>query len=111
MSQQPPSFRDTLLSSEPQQSLPSEFIVDPENQTLIESTLIDDDPLKPMLCFLLSLRSAWYDEWKNVVILKLYGRSVGYFHLVNRLNSVWRTSQEVDFLDVGHGFFIAKFRL
>ncbi|CAN0904078.1 hypothetical protein LINGRAHAP2_LOCUS22879 [Linum grandiflorum] len=35
---------------------------------------------------------------------------VGYFHLVNRLKSLWPPSCKVEFLDVGHGFYVVKFQ-
>ncbi|CAN0872747.1 hypothetical protein LINGRAHAP2_LOCUS10201 [Linum grandiflorum] len=66
--------------------------------------------MKPMLRFSAKLREAWCDDWTNAVIVKVYGRTVGYFHLVNRLTSLWKPSCEVDFLDVGHGFYVVKFQ-
>ncbi|CAN0857464.1 hypothetical protein LINGRAHAP2_LOCUS6757 [Linum grandiflorum] len=63
-----------------------------------------------MISFPANLRDSWCSEWRNAIILKLYGQSVGYYHMVNRLTTLWRPSQEVDFVDVGHGFYIAKFQ-
>ncbi|CAN0899223.1 hypothetical protein LINGRAHAP2_LOCUS20151 [Linum grandiflorum] len=40
----------------------------------------------------------------------VYGRTVGYFHLVNRLTALWNLSSDPEFFDVGHGFYIAKCR-
>ncbi|CAN1216494.1 hypothetical protein LINPERPRIM_LOCUS626 [Linum perenne] len=62
--------------------------------------MISIDPeLKEELC----------DAWKNAIIIKVYGKSMGYFYLLNRLQTILRLEGEMEFLDVGCSYFVAKF--
>ncbi|CAN1175843.1 hypothetical protein LINPERHAP2_LOCUS32170 [Linum perenne] len=62
---------------------------------------------------MISLHPAFKKElceaWKNAIIIKVYGKSVGYFYLLNRLQTLWKLEAEMEFLDVGCGYFVAKF--
>lgn len=47
----------------------------------------------------------------KTVILKALGTTVGYLHLLNRVRSLWGIpDQNFSIMDLGHGFFLAKFK-
>lgn len=63
------------------------------------------DRLKPR-CFIDDeqfLLDLW-EPWKDVVLVKLLGKQVGYFTMRDRLHATMR-----DLVDVGHGFYMVKF--
>lgn len=47
--------------------------------------------------------------WSNALIVKVFGRTVGY-HYLHRMNlSMWKPQCRVDCLDLGKDFFLFKF--
>ena len=49
--------------------------------------------------------------WANSLIVKVYGRTVGYHFLQARLNALWKPSGRMDIIDLGKDFFLVRFRL
>jgi len=49
--------------------------------------------------------------WAKALIVKVYGRSVGFNYLHNRLLSLWKPAGRLDFVDLGHEFFLTRFSL
>ncbi|XP_023876730.1 uncharacterized protein LOC111989173 [Quercus suber] len=49
--------------------------------------------------------------WYKALIVKVYGRSVGFNFLQNRLLSMWRPAGRLDCVDLSHGFFLTRFSL
>lgn len=47
--------------------------------------------------------------WRNNVIIKLIGRSIGYHFHYRRIQAMWRTQDEPLLIDLGFDFFIVKF--
>ncbi|GLT68080.1 hypothetical protein SLA2020_403400 [Shorea laevis] len=47
--------------------------------------------------------------WKNVVIIKVLGKSVNFHLLHSRLLKEWRTESEFEIIDVGLGYYIVRF--
>ncbi len=49
------------------------------------------------------------DPWSSSLIVKVFGRSVGYVFLVNKLKSMWKAAGNFSCVDIGMGFFLVKF--
>lgn len=49
--------------------------------------------------------------WTNSLIVKVFGKSVGYQFLVSRLGSMWKTSGMTNSVDLGSGFLLVRFTL
>ena len=49
--------------------------------------------------------------WAKALIVKVYGRSVGFNYLHNRLLSMWKPAGRLDCVDLGNGFFLTRFYL
>lgn len=46
--------------------------------------------------------------WRNSLIIKSLGRSIGYHYLWRRLQAIWRTQAEPLLIDLGNDFSIVK---
>ncbi|XP_039014632.1 uncharacterized protein LOC120144689 [Hibiscus syriacus] len=46
---------------------------------------------------------------KNVIIVRLLGRMIGYKALLNRINAVWKPVGEVHLTDLDNNYFLVKF--
>ena len=49
--------------------------------------------------------------WGCAFIVKVFGRSVGFTFLHNRLLSLWKPAGRLECVDLGHGFFLTRFSL
>lgn len=49
--------------------------------------------------------------WKDAIIVKLLGKSVGFLAMRDRLKAAWKLTGGFDLMDIGHGFFMVKFDL
>nr|POE78860.1 transposon tx1 uncharacterized 149 kda protein [Quercus suber] len=49
--------------------------------------------------------------WGNAIIVKTFGRKVGFLFLSTKLRSMWRPSGRMDIIDLGNDFFLVKFEL
>lgn len=47
--------------------------------------------------------------WGDSLIIKLLGKNIGYTQMNSRLSALWKLNGGFDLMDVGHGFFMAKF--
>ena len=50
-------------------------------------------------------------SWSRALIVKVFGKSVGFHFLHSRLTSMWKPSGKMDCIDLGYGFFLIKFSL
>ena len=48
-------------------------------------------------------------QWTKALIVKVYGKSVGYSYLTFKLNALWKPSARMDCVNLGHDFFLIKF--
>ena len=49
--------------------------------------------------------------WSNALIIKLYGRTVGFNVLQNKLNTLWKPVGRLDVVDLGEDFYSVRFSL
>jgi hypothetical protein len=47
--------------------------------------------------------------WSTSLIVKVFGRSVGYVFLVNKLKFMWKAFGNFSCVDLGEGFFLIRF--
>ena len=49
--------------------------------------------------------------WAQTLIVKLFGRSVGFNFLQSKLNLLWKPTGRIDCVDLGHDFYSVRFAL
>lgn len=53
--------------------------------------------------------SRLYQPWAYSLIIKLLGRKIPHMYLNSRLTALWRTSEDILLIDLGHDYFTVKF--
>uniref|UniRef100_A0A7N2LKB1 CCHC-type domain-containing protein n=1 Tax=Quercus lobata TaxID=97700 RepID=A0A7N2LKB1_QUELO len=48
-------------------------------------------------------------QWSKALIVKTFGRTVGYQFLSQRVRELWKPSNRLDLVDLGHDYFLARF--
>lgn len=56
-------------------------------------------------------RSFIRSKWTHALIVKVYGRSVGYHYLHSKIMSLWKPAGRLDCVDLGKDFYLMKFGL
>ncbi|CAN0917927.1 hypothetical protein LINGRAHAP2_LOCUS30580 [Linum grandiflorum] len=107
----PMSFKEKLIGVRPSAcAARSEFLLDDDIQAKIKVVYVDNNPLKPRVDFDDDLEEELARSWRHVLVVKVYGRSVGYYYLSNKLATLWKLMGEWEMLDVGNGFFVVRFQ-
>ena len=57
------------------------------------------------------LKQQMCTPWAKALIVNVYGWTVGFNYLHNRLLSLWKLAGRLDCVDLGHGFFLTRFYL
>ena len=47
--------------------------------------------------------------WSKALIIKVYGRSVGFHYLTFKINALWKPTAKMDCVTLGRGFFLIRF--
>ncbi|KAK9993144.1 hypothetical protein SO802_022847 [Lithocarpus litseifolius] len=50
-------------------------------------------------------------QWSNALIIKTFGRTVGYQFLSQRVRELWAPTGRLDLVDLGHDYFLARFEM
>ncbi|KAK7840427.1 hypothetical protein CFP56_016727 [Quercus suber] len=50
-------------------------------------------------------------QWSKALIIKTFGRTVGYHFLSQRVRELWGPARRLDLVDLGHDYFLARFEL
>ncbi|KAI9113143.1 hypothetical protein K1719_015668 [Acacia pycnantha] len=69
----------------------------------------DPDRNFPTFFFSEKMKKKLAKAWKNAVIVKLLGRSIGYKLLLSILQSMWAKKGVLSLINIGNGFFVVKF--
>ena len=75
----------------------------------------DDDDIEPpeegevVVKFSRELKQRIRKPWSTSLIIKDFGRSVGYMFLVNKLKYLWKAASNFSCVDLGLGFFLVRF--
>lgn len=47
--------------------------------------------------------------WKHTLIVKVWGRQVGYAHLLRRITMLWKPKAKLDLIAMENNYYLAKF--
>ena len=50
-------------------------------------------------------------SWSKALIVKLYGRKIGFTYIQNKLQQLWKPSGRLDCVDLGNEFFLMRFSM
>ena len=107
------SYKDSLLGDLPGAYTKAFFGEDMEADAADDvSSDEEDEPAQVgevIIKFPRDLKLRIRAPWNTSLIVKVFGRSVGYLFLVNKLKSLWQPSGGFSCVDLGLGFFLVKF--
>nr|POF10457.1 hypothetical protein CFP56_04682 [Quercus suber] len=81
-----------------------------------EDTVSDDEEEQEQegstrVCFSKEEKIHMRDPWKRAIIIKTFGRRLGFSFLVEKIRSMWKPTRNMDCIDLGFDFFLVKFEL
>ncbi|KAJ4830331.1 hypothetical protein Tsubulata_016096 [Turnera subulata] len=99
----PPSFKDKLVAD---QNLPAggDGFVEQEGDIVATQT-----PEGPVIKISDRYRAMLHKRWENTLIVKLWGRSIGFKSLCNKLSNLWNLKAGVHVVDLEHNFYFVRF--
>ncbi|KAL9450871.1 hypothetical protein AB3S75_012583 [Citrus x aurantiifolia] len=74
-----------------------------------EDVIIETDGRIPSVVFSQKMQEQLIRPWKNTVIVKLLGRSIGYRSLCNKLESLWRAERGFTVIDLENYYYLVSF--
>nr|POF26960.1 uncharacterized protein CFP56_40733 [Quercus suber] len=105
-------FKDKLVGD-----IPGAFTQAFSFGDLMEDDMESDDEVEALregllaVTFSKDLKQRIRTPWAKALIVKVYGRSVVFNYLHNRLLSLWKLAGRLDCVDLGSGFFLTRFYL
>ncbi|KAK9181331.1 hypothetical protein WN944_024468 [Citrus x changshan-huyou] len=69
----------------------------------------NDGPM-PSIAFSARIHEKLSEPWRNYVVVKLLGRTIGYRALCTRLNVMWKTTMSFSVIDLENNYFLIRFR-
>lgn len=73
----------------------------------------EEDNITPYEAFLpidLEEKRRLYKPWEKSLILKVFGRRVGYLFLLMKLQQLWKLNKEVKLMDLGNDIYLVRFQ-
>lgn len=64
---------------------------------------------KPMVTIKDAAFEGLCEPWRDALVIKLLGKSIGYHTMKDRLSRIWKLQAGFEIMDIGHGFYMAKF--
>lgn len=52
-----------------------------------------------------------YQPWVHALIIKLFGRKIGYKYLLSKLSAIWKSNEAIVLMDLGNDFYLILFTL
>ncbi|KAK9190247.1 hypothetical protein WN943_018849 [Citrus x changshan-huyou] len=103
------SYKETLVNAS--QAMEQGFGGGLEDWDFEEGDVIETNE-GPMLSitFLARVHDKLSQSWKNSVVVKLLGRTIGYRALCARLNVLWKTTMGLSVIDLENNYFLVRFR-
>lgn len=71
----------------------------------------EEDDLCPTIVLTREEKARLRKPWKQALIIKLLGRSIGYNSLSMRLKQLWAPKGQFDLIDIGNDYYVARFHL
>ena len=96
------SFRDSLMKDEMNEGVDDLDIAD-------EDVIIETDGCIPSIVFSQKMQEQLVRPWKNTMIVKLLGRSIGYRSLCTKLESLWRVERGFTVIDLENDYYLVRF--
>lgn len=50
-----------------------------------------------------------YENWSKALIAKIFGRSLGYQILLQKLHAIWKSTKQPSLIDLGYDYYMVKF--
>ncbi|KAH9666673.1 reverse transcriptase domain-containing protein [Citrus sinensis] len=101
------SFRDSLMKDQSRATVMNECVDDID--IVDEDVIIEIDGCIPSVVFSQKMQEQLVRPWKNKVIVKLLGRSIGYRSLCTKLESLWRVEQGFTVIDLENDYYLVRF--
>ena len=104
--QQPRSYKERLVGA-----IPSDYVqafgFESSMEEEIESDEEEDVLCEGMTALKLSKQEKCRirEPWGQSIIMKTFGRNVGYMHLSSKLRTMWKPVGRMDIIDLEHGHF------
>jgi hypothetical protein len=71
----------------------------------------EEDDLCPTIVLTREEKARLRKPWKQALIIKLLGRSIGYNYLSMRLKQLWAPKGKFSLIDIGNDYYVARFHL
>lgn len=69
----------------------------------------EDEADCPLICLTKEEKAELRGKWRNSLIVKVWGRTVGYTYLLKRLKTIWKPKAFLDLVALENGYFLVKF--
>ena len=106
------SFKDKLVGE-----IPGAYIQAFNFEDLMEDDAESDEEIETLRQGLVAVRFSKEekrqirDPWARALIVKVYGKSVGFQFLQSKLLSLWKPAGRMDCVNMGNGFFLVRLSL
>ncbi|QHO39435.1 RNA-directed DNA polymerase [Arachis hypogaea] len=101
------SFRDKVVGASSSAILEVLDLLDGDCLASVQGKEGDSSP--PSITFTEEAKVTLSQPYKDAIVLKVLDKNLSYAALSYKLTSVWRLKCGYELLDVGHGYFLAKF--
>lgn len=103
----PMSFRDKVMgNSQPSPAREKKDLIKEKLVTIVHE---HGNRLLPKVTLDKSIFNELCNPWKDSLVIKLLGKSIGYHMMKDKLKKVWKPAGGFDILDVDNGFYMVKF--
>ena len=108
----PLSFKDKLVGE-----IPGAYTRAFNFKKFMEDDAKSDDEVEPLrqglavVKFTKEFKQHIQNSWLKALIVKVYGRTIGFNFLHSRIHSMWKPVGRLNCVDLGHNFFLIRFSL
>ena len=103
------SYKETLVNSS--QAMENGYGDGALDWDFEEGDVIEEnDGTMPSIAFSARIHEKLSEPWRNSVVVKLLGRTIGYWALCTRLNVMWKTTMSFSVIDLENNYFLIRFR-
>ena len=108
----PPSYRDKLIGEMPG-AFAQAFNLGNHEIDMSTPPVCMNDIVNGMVAVNLdpATRSTIRARWNHALIVKVYGRTVGFHYLRSKVVNLWKPAGRLDCVDLGHDFYLMRFGL
>lgn len=105
------SFKDKLTGKEISKEDSSNYHIWFNPNTLFDMSMINIEPPKldrpyPRTSIKQKFKERLESKWKSSLIVKLFGRSIGYNAILNILQQLWKPEGDIELIDLGAEYFL-----